>query len=199
MLRTVLASTTLAGLGLAVLALETDGLSAFTREAARRLAVAQAPRPLRPVRLRDGYGREVVVPEPGRPTLVEFVYTSCPTICVALGQSFARIQDRLSGEAEGQDVRLLSIAFDLERDDPPALAAYALAHGADPVRWSVAAPLDRADRDALLDAFGVVVIPDGEGGFVHNAALHLVDRSGRLARILDAEEIEAAIAFAAGR
>jgi protein SCO1 len=40
----------------------------------------------------------------------------------------------------------------------------------------------------LLKAFGVTVIPDGAGGFVHNAALHVVDRQGRLIAIFDIGE-----------
>jgi protein SCO1/2 len=36
-----------------------------------------------------------------------------------------------------------------------------------------------------MQSFGVVVIPDGMGGFIHNSAVYLVDARGRLARILD--------------
>jgi protein SCO1/2 len=32
----------------------------------------------------------------------------------------------------------------------------------------------------LLRSLGVVVIPDGEGGFVHNGDIHLMDERGRL-------------------
>ena len=38
---------------------------------------------------------------------------------------------------------------------------------------------------ALLDAFGIVVLPAPMGEFQHNAAFHLIDRQGRLARITD--------------
>jgi protein SCO1/2 len=51
---------------------------------------------------------------------------------------------------------------------------------------------------ALLDTFGVVVIPDGMGGFVHNAAIHLVDEEGRLGAIYDLGE-ERAVLAALGR
>jgi len=40
----------------------------------------------------------------------------------------------------------------------------------------------------------VVVIPDRRGGFEHNAALHLVDREGRLARIADPEDVQGFVA-----
>jgi protein SCO1/2 len=36
-----------------------------------------------------------------------------------------------------------------------------------------------------MRAFGVTVIPDGLGGFVHNAAIAVVDPEGRLVAIMD--------------
>ena len=42
-----------------------------------------------------------------------------------------------------------------------------------------------SELEALLNAFGVVVLPDGAGGFVHNAAIYRVDADGRLTRVYD--------------
>jgi protein SCO1/2 len=41
-----------------------------------------------------------------------------------------------------------------------------------------------------LDAFGVVVIPDGMGGYAHNAAVHVVGLDRRLVAILDLQDID---------
>ena len=191
--RTALATAVVLLAGAGAFLAETEGLRAFTSESARRLAVARAPRPLPSVVLRDDRGERLHLPNPGRPMLVDFVYTSCPTLCVTLGASFARIQERLGEAGVPPAVQLLSVSFDPARDDAPALRAYAEAHGADPTRWRVVLPESEADLRTLLEAFGIVVIPDGEGGFVHNAALHLVDRGGRLAAILDPDEIERAV------
>ena len=46
----------------------------------------------------------------------------------------------------------------------------------------------RARQAELLSRFGVVVIPDGFGGFVHTSAVYIVDPQLRLARILDPAE-----------
>lgn len=194
MKRTALATTLVLAAGTGTLLAETDGLAAFTTEAARRLAVAREPVAVPALTLRDADGRRFELPADDRSLLVEFVYTNCPTVCAALGQSFARIQEGLERVGAPAAVQLLSVSFDPERDGPEALRAYAEAHGADPARWRVAAPEHAADLRPLLDALGVVVIPDGEGGFVHNAALHLIDRNGRLVAILDADEIEGAVA-----
>ena len=51
--------------------------------------------------------------------------------------------------------------------------------------WSIAALSTATDRSAALNAFEVVVIPDPLLIYQHNAALHLVNANGELARILD--------------
>ncbi|RRQ22399.1 SCO family protein [Thiohalobacter thiocyanaticus] len=182
-LLTVLAVTVL---GLATLAWGTDGFRAFTDEGARRHAVHTNPRPLPAVTLQDQTGRRFGLDDlRGRLVAVEFIYVNCPSVCRALGQAFARVRDALPAESLGQDVVLLSISFDPQRDRPERLADYAARYGADTGSWRVARVEDPAELQALLRSFGIVVIPNGFGGFEHNAALHLVDRRGRLARIED--------------
>ena len=63
---------------------------------------------------------------------------------------------------------------------------------------SVARVADPAELEALLDAFAVVVLPDGVGGFVHNAAIYRVDVEGRLVRVYDPDAADRAIADLAG-
>ena len=52
----------------------------------------------------------------------------------------------------------------------------------------------RRGQPALLSAFGAVAVPDGLGGYEHNAAIHLLDDAGRLVRISDIEAPQAFIA-----
>lgn len=193
-MRTVVAATAILLAGAAAFLAETEGLAAFTSETARRRAVERSPPALPAMVLRDPDGAPIDLPTSGRAMLLEFVYTRCPTLCVTLGASFARIQGELARAGVPPAVQLLSVSFDPERDGPEALRAYGEAHGADPARWRVVVPERAADLRALLDTLGVVVIPDGEGGFVHNAALHRIDREGRLAAILDPDEIDRAVA-----
>jgi len=58
----------------------------------------------------------------GRPVVLNFVYTSCTTICPMSSQVFEQFQDDLgSGEA----VHLMSISIDPEQDTPARLREYA--------------------------------------------------------------------------
>ena len=59
------------------------------------------------------------------------------------------------------------------------------------MHWRVARLSDDAAIATLLDAFGVIAIPDGRGGYEHNAAIHLIDRNGRLVRISNIEAPQA--------
>ncbi|MEA3108818.1 MAG: hypothetical protein QOI88_3423 [Gammaproteobacteria bacterium] len=59
----------------------------------------------------------------GRPVVVNFVYTSCTTICPMSSQVFEQFQDDL-GDAR-DSVHLVSISIDPEQDTPARLRAYA--------------------------------------------------------------------------
>ena len=134
----------------------------------------------------------------GRPLLVAFFFTNCPAICGLLAGQFQLALDALIERPGGREVRLLSISFDTARDNVAALADYAERLGADGRTWRVARVGDPTELEALLNAFGVVVLPDGAGGFVHNAAIYLVDADGRLAHIYDPDQGAEALAALGG-
>lgn len=182
----------------------TMDFNVWTAEGARRLSVARAEVPAPSVALR-GPGIDATLPallkRERQVTIVDFVYTRCTTVCLALGSTFQQMQSTLAAlprpdSAAAPRVQLLSISFDPAHDTPAVLAAYAKGLNADPARWRFAAPIDAEGLANLLGSFEVVVIPDGMGGFEHNAALLVVDDRGRLVHIFDYAEMEAALAYA---
>ncbi|MEO7255849.1 MAG: SCO family protein [Casimicrobium sp.] len=182
----------------------TMDFNVWTAEGARRLHVARAKVPAPSVALR-GPGIDATLPallkRDGQVTIIDFVYTRCTTVCLALGSTFQQMQSTLAAlprldRAAAPRVQLLSISFDPEHDTTAVLAAYAKGLNADPARWRFAAPVDSDGLTKLLASFEVVVIPDGMGGFEHNAALLVVDAHGHLVRIFDYAEMEAALAYA---
>jgi protein SCO1/2 len=177
--RTVVASTIIGAAGGVLFSSGTDGFRAFTTEQARRLAVEESPRALPPVTLEDQDGIPFVLGDfVGQRVALNFIYTHCVSTCALLSAGFERIF------RAGGDVQLVSISFD-PRDTPARLKEYGTHFAADGITWRFAAVRDTADISRLLRAFGVVVIPDGRGDFQHNAAVHLLDTGGRLARVLD--------------
>ncbi len=59
----------------------------------------------------------------GRPVVLNFVYTSCTTICPMSSQVFEEFQDGLG--VERASVHLVSISIDPEQDTPARLRTYA--------------------------------------------------------------------------
>ncbi|MEB2343983.1 MAG: SCO family protein [Deltaproteobacteria bacterium] len=185
-LRTLLASLLILAAGLATLAGATDGFRAFTAEAARRLEVSEHPRALPAASLETAGGQAIDLASlRGRWLLVEFIFTRCTTYCSVQGRDLARLQDRLARPIADGQVALLSISFDPAHDGPPELAAYLRHAGSHGAGWIAARPASAPDLETLLHAFGVTVIPDGIGGYVHNAAISVVDPRGRLVAIMD--------------
>jgi protein SCO1/2 len=172
--------------GISALAGATDGFRVVTSDGARELAIERSPRPVPDVSLVDQDGKVFSLGSyRGRRVLIEFIYTRCPTVCGELGDTFQHMLSEREKVAPNQGPDLLSISFDPKNDDTQALKYYGERFGAASPRWRIAKPLDRQGLARLLDTFGVVVIPDGMDGFVHNTAVYLVDRRSRLIRILD--------------
>lgn len=186
--------------GIGALDWETEGFRVATSAGARQLDIGRRPRPLPDVRLFDQDGRAFSLSAyRGRPVLVDFIYTRCPTLCSVLGDDFQHVLERSGDPAAGSQIDLLSISFDLQNDDREALQLYGERFGAKAPRWRIAAPADARGLAMLLQSFGVVVIPDGLGGFIHDGAVYLVDAKGRLARILDPDAPPALLAQALRR
>lgn len=171
----------------------TDGARAFTSEGARRLSVHTHPRPVPPVLLRDQTGRQFRMRDlHGRVVVVDFIYTQCHTLCAVMGATLETLRDDLPAARLGKDVVLLSISFDPKHDTVKRLGEYGARYHARADNWHIARVVDPDRLSALLQAFGITVIPNGMGGFKHNAAVHVVDRQGRLARIVDYDDPKAA-------
>jgi protein SCO1 len=191
LLRTLLASAAITLAGGGGLAAVTDGFRAFTTESARRIALRAHPVAIPAVALQAQSGARLDFAQfRGQWLLVDFIYTRCPTICLALGGDFARLQRLLAGPIAAGRVRLLSVSFDPEHDTPQALAAYQQRFGDRGSGWVAARPLTADGLARLKRAFGITVIRDGYGGYTHNTAIHVVDPHGRLVEILDSGDAQ---------
>ncbi|MCE9657375.1 MAG: SCO family protein [Burkholderiales bacterium] len=201
--RTAVACALLVGLAYAATNWLTHDFEVWTAEGSRRLEVAMRPVAAPPVTLAGPGVRAqslaALLAANGTPTIVDFMYTRCVTVCAALGGAFQQMQGRIvqRRNATGSaPVRLLSISFDPLHDDAGALSSYAARLQADPAVWVFARAADPADTLVMLERFQVTVIADGLGGYEHNAALLVMDAGGRLVRVFDYADRETALAFA---
>ena len=87
-----------------------------------------------------------------RVVAINFIFTTCTTICPPMGASFSRLQ-KLLGERAGSEVELISVSVDPAVDTPPRLAAWAGKFGRAP-GWTLLTGA-KIEVDGLLKALGV--------------------------------------------
>lgn len=66
------------------------------------------------------------------PVILQFIFTTCPTVCPVMSATFSAAQDKLG--AELGKVRMISVSIDPEQDTPPRLREYARKFKAGP-QW----------------------------------------------------------------
>jgi protein SCO1/2 len=87
----------------------------------------------------------------GRAVAINFIFTSCPTVCPLMGASFRQVQKLLSGRRG--NVTLISISVDPRTDTPAKLAQWSKRFGAG-AGWTLVTG-SKTDIDRILKAFGV--------------------------------------------
>ncbi len=79
----------------------------------------------------------------GHPTIIDFVFTRCDTICPVVSARMAQMQERLL-DRKAESIKLVSISVDPDYDTPEKLDAYARSFAAKPEKWRfLTGPLPR--------------------------------------------------------
>lgn len=128
----------------------------------------------------------------GQVLAVTFIYTRCPLpdFCPRMDRHFAAVQKSLKADPDlGSRVHLLSVSFDPTYDTPPVLKAHAERVGADPATWSYVTG-SRAEIDTFAAQFGVSIMrEDGTAAeIIHNLRTAVIDRNGKLLKVLNGNE-----------
>jgi protein SCO1 len=87
----------------------------------------------------------------GRTVAINFIFTTCTTICPPLTANFAKLQQRT--QEHGEDLQLISISVDPETDSPAKLKAYAQRFQARPGWAFITGP--RSELEQIWRAFSV--------------------------------------------
>lgn len=171
----------------------THGFRALSAETARRFELADSPRPLPDLPMIDAQLRQFSLSSlPGsarRWTIATLAYTRCIDICRTSASGLAFLQQAIQDSKQLQDrVQLLTLSFDPTFDTPEQLQRYAAQLGARPDYWRFATVTQASSLKPMLDLFDAIVLPDGMGGYDHNAALFLIDSSGKVMRAYDVNQ-----------
>ena len=109
--------------------------------------------------------------------VVEFFFTSCPTICPKMNENMVKIQNEFYGNPS---FGIASVSIDPERDSPEVLKAYAQEKGATLKNWYFLTG-DKSDVYSFSnDGFRLYAgeNKDVEGGFEHSGLFALIDKDG---------------------
>ncbi|HEX4603572.1 MAG TPA: SCO family protein [Candidatus Angelobacter sp.] len=87
----------------------------------------------------------------GKVVVINFIYTTCTTICPPLGATFGKLQKNL-GERLGKDVFLISVSVDPATDTPERLRAWGAQFKARP-GWTLVTG-EKAELTGLLRVLG---------------------------------------------
>jgi len=120
----------------------------------------------------------------GRLVVMDFVFTTCTTICPVLSSKMARLQERL-GDRLGREVFLVSVSVDPARDGPPQLLAYSKKWKARQ-GWSFLGGKP-ADVEAVLKGMGAYT-----ANFANHPPMFLVGdgRTGKWTRLNGFPEVD---------
>jgi protein SCO1/2 len=113
----------------------------------------------------------------GKVYVVEFFFTTCPTICPKMNYNLVQVQEHFKDQ---EDYGVASFTITPETDTPEVLKAYAEKYGITNPNWHFMT----GDREAIYklanEGFNLYTAEDAEveGGFEHSGNFALIDKEG---------------------
>jgi len=124
--------------------------------------------------------------------VVEFFFTTCPTICPRMNENMVKIQKEYYGNP---NFGIASFSINPKHDTPEILKAYAKSHGATLKTWNFLT--GNQDKIYELANSGFTLYAgensEAEGGFEHSGMFALIDKEGNIRSRMD--ELGNPIAF----
>ena len=121
----------------------------------------------------------------GKPIVLSFLYTNCPTICVVTTYRMGLLKAELG---DRDDVTFVSISLDPRRDTPNVLRDFARLRGIDAKSWQLLTG-SMSTVDSLCDAMNIYArrgfIEEDETGteyytIDHSDVFFVIDQSGKV-------------------
>ena len=121
----------------------------------------------------------------GKVYLVEFFFSTCPTICPKMNKNLVDIQNSFP---DRPDFGIASFTINPDYDTQEVLKAYAKDYGVTNPNWHFMT----GDRDALYDLANIgfnlyaAEVEGADGGFEHSGNFALIDKEGYIRSRMDA-------------
>ncbi|MFD2726613.1 SCO family protein [Hyunsoonleella rubra] len=113
----------------------------------------------------------------GKVYVIEFFFTTCPTICPRMNRNLVKIQNTFE---EFENFGVASFSINPDHDTPEVLKGYAESYGISNPNWH----LMTGEKDAIYklanEGFYIYAAEnkDVEGGFEHSGNFALIDKNG---------------------
>ena len=121
----------------------------------------------------------------GQIYVVEFFFTTCPSICPIMTQNLLKVQRAFSDESR---VSLISVTINPTYDTSEVLSQYAQKYGITHPNWFLLTGAQDDIYDMANKGFNLYVGPGAaiDGGFEHSGFFALVDEQGMIRSRYDA-------------
>ncbi|MDX1327036.1 MAG: SCO family protein [Arenibacter sp.] len=120
----------------------------------------------------------------GKVYLVEFFFTSCPTICPIMNRNLVELQDEFK---DFDNFGVASFTIDPENDTPEVLKTYAERYGVTNMDWHFLTGDMKDIYELANNGFNIFAahMPDAPGGFEHAGLFALIDKNGYIRSRMD--------------
>jgi len=108
----------------------------------------------------------------GKVWVADFIYTNCPAECPMMSSTMHVVAKKLQGQ---NDVRIVSISVDPERDTPAALNEFAKRYGGATEQWTF---LTGSPQTVHTVAYTTFHVGDVLGKIEHSTKFVVVDKRG---------------------
>jgi protein SCO1/2 len=130
----------------------------------------------------------------GHPTIVNFAFTRCDTICPITSLKMQRLQDKLL-DRRAVPIKLMTVSVDPTYDTPARLAVYAQRFGALADKWRFVTGPEASVKALVEGPFMNSMIlegqtPTGAPAISHNGYFVLVDGDLRIRGVYDSNEVQ---------
>jgi protein SCO1/2 len=126
----------------------------------------------------------------GKVRLVYFFYSNCPDVCLPTTYLMSRVQDDLMDKGYwGNKTAFFSITFDPTHDTPEKLKQFSSQYVKDASGWYFLRQDEKPTFD-LAEKFGVTIVKDKDGNFMHTNILVLVDKDNNIRNYYDAGSVD---------
>ena len=119
--------------------------------------------------------------------VVDFFFTSCPSICPIMTDNMLKIQDEF---INNDNIKLLSLSVTPEIDNVKVLKEYAVQKGVNDSKWNITTGSKKHIYELARKSY-FAVVDQGDGGlqdFIHTPNFILVDTKKQIRGIYDGTE-----------